>query len=76
MVPRPQVIYLTEPIFMQGIRVGLTPEGLKFMIDHYQHLLTIATPQQMDDKVRQHITTQIENYTIHLELYQRQTTTP
>lgn len=71
MIGRPPVVYLDSPIVLHGIEVRLTKEGLKYMIDHWETVLAIATPQQMSNDVRQHIEKTIANYKIHLELYER-----
>jgi hypothetical protein len=67
-------IYLDEPITLYGIRVGHTYEGLKYLIDHYEHMLSIARPNQMDDKARAHCQWLIENLKQHLQLYERHQT--
>lgn len=71
MIGRPPVVYLDSPISLHGIEVRLTKEGLKYMIDHWETVLAIATPEQMSKDVRQHIEKTIANYKIHLELYER-----
>lgn len=72
---RPAKIYLDEKIKINGIEVGHTYEGLKYLIHHYEHLLTIATAQQMNDKARTDCAKLIENLKIHKELYETIKTT-
>ena len=62
-------IYLDEAIEIKGIRVGHTKEGLTYLIEHYEHILKISTPQQLGDKERQHIAWMLTNYKQHIELY-------
>lgn len=65
-------IYLDEKIKINGVDIGHTYEGLKYLIDHYEHILKISTPQQMDDQARQHCTKVIENLKIRKTLYESQ----
>lgn len=67
---RPAKIYLDQKLKINGIEVGHTYEGVIYLIHHYEHLLTIATPQQMNDKARTDCAKLIENLKIHKELYE------
>ncbi len=66
---RPEKIYLEEMIEIKGIKVGHTKDGLKYMIDHNEQILKVATAKQLGDKERQHIALMVANYKQHLELY-------
>lgn len=68
---RPAIIYLDVPITLHGIEVRHTRAGLVYLIDHYEHILTISTPQQLAPEARAHIGKLLENYKQHLELYER-----
>jgi hypothetical protein len=67
-----QQTYLNEPIVIDGNKIGLTPYGLKKMIEHYEQCMSIATPQQMDDNVRSYCKQLVEKYKFHLVLYEKQ----
>jgi len=70
---RPEKVYLEEPITVDGVAVSHTKEGLIYLIDHYEHILKIATPKQLSDKDRQHIKeTLLPNLQYHLHLYKNQ----
>jgi len=70
---RPEKIYLTEPIILAGIKVQHTYAGLIYMVDHYKTILAQPlTPQQLKDEHRQYIEKLIENYNIHLQLYEHE----
>jgi hypothetical protein len=62
-------VYLDEPIVIKGIKIGHTKEGLKYLIEHNEHILKIATAKQLGDTERQHIQLLIVNYKQHLALY-------
>lgn len=68
---RPAIIYLETPIVLHGIKVMRSKAGLEYLIDHYNHMLQHATPQQMNDAARQHCQKVIDNLNIHLELYNK-----
>lgn len=64
-------VYLDEPIEINGYKIGHTKEGIKYLIDHYEHILKIATPAQLGEKERQHIQfTLLVNLKIHLQQYE------
>ena len=63
-------IYLDEKIKINGIEVGHTYEGCKYLIDHYTHMLANARPEQMGEKEKQHCKWLIQNLTIHKQLYE------
>lgn len=74
---RPEIIYLPEPITIEGIQVHHTLAGLNYLIDHYQTVLNIATPKQMSNECRTHIEqTLIINFKLHIVLYERNPITP
>jgi len=64
-------IYLDENISIEDTVIGLTYEGLKHMVEHYQHLLKIGRPDQLDDKNRAHMHECIKKYQKHIEIYER-----
>lgn len=68
---RPAIIYLDAPLTLHGIAVHHTQAGLVYLIEHYEHILKISTPQQLGPEGRAHIGKLLENYKIHLELYER-----
>lgn len=70
---RPEKVYLSEPIEINGIKVQHTRAGLVYMIDHYTTILAQPlTDQQLKDEHRQYIAKLIDNYTIHLQLYEHE----
>lgn len=69
---RPERIYLDEMITIDSIKIGHTLEGLKYLIDHYTHIMNNATKTQMDDKARQHFQVMITDMQLHLHLYEKQ----
>lgn len=64
-------IYLDENTSIENTVIGLTYEGLKHMVEHYQHLLKICSPSQLDNKNRAHMLSVIERYQNHIEIYER-----
>jgi hypothetical protein len=68
----PEKMYLPEPIVISGIRVSHTVDGLKYKIEKLTQALTTATPMQLDDSARKHVTLVIENFKQHLELMEKQ----
>lgn len=69
-------IYLENPIEINGIKIGHTLEGLKYLINHYTHTMNIATREQLNDTDRAHCAKMIENFKIHVQLYENQKTLP
>jgi len=68
---RPDRVYLQEPIELAGIIVQHTYEGLLYMIDHYTQVLAMPlSEQQLKYEHRQYIQKLIDNYNIHLQLYE------
>jgi hypothetical protein len=64
------MIYLDTPIVIEGVEIHLTEFGLKHKIEHYEHILKIATKEQLSDQARQHIENNlIPRYKLHLKLY-------
>lgn len=63
--------YLTEPIYLYGIKIGHTYQGTIDLIAHYQHILAIAQPHQMDERARQHCKQLVENLLTHKALYEK-----
>lgn len=63
------MIYLDKSIFIKGIEIRHTESGLQHMIEHCEHILKIATKEQMSDDVRKHIEALIVNYRLHQKLY-------
>lgn len=68
---RPEKIYLDEPILLHGIEVRHTKAGLEYLIEHFNHMLEIGTDKQLNDEGRKHYINRIEQYTQHLELYNK-----
>lgn len=68
-------VYLDEPVVINDVEVRHTKEGLIYLIDHYEHILKISTPKQLDDKARQHIKEWLlPNLQYHLKLYENKNT--
>ena len=65
------IVYLDEPIFIEGVKIGHTYEGLKHLVEHYSRCMEIATPQQMNDKARAHCQSLITDYQLHIKLYEK-----
>lgn len=65
---RPEVIYLTDPIEINGIKIGHTQDGLEYLIDHYKILLTHKQSQEN----KQYMELLITNWEQHLQLYKKQ----
>ena len=72
MLDRPSIVYLDEPITIHGIEIKHTEAGLRYLVEHIGHCVKISTPQQMDQKARDHARDRITQYNQHIELYERQ----
>lgn len=73
---RPEKIYLDEPITISGTKVGHTESGLKYLIDHMQHVLSFPVNEaKIKAADRQHIEKLIATYTFHLQVYEHERTT-
>lgn len=69
------VVYLPEPITLYGIRIGHTYEGLKHLIEHYTATLQHAVAQKkISDKDKIHCEKMIENFKLHVQLYEKHRT--
>jgi hypothetical protein len=66
---RPEKVYLEESIFIKDEEIGHTKEGLVYLIDHYETILTISSAKQLSDPHREHIKFMIKKYQRHIELY-------
>jgi hypothetical protein len=67
---RPEKVYLEDPITISGTKVNHTEAGLKYLIDHYRHMLSFPINEaKLKATDRQHIEKLIDNYTFHLQLY-------
>ena len=71
MTVRPLKIYLDNPIEIEGVKIGLTVQGLHYMRDHYEGILTRALNEQLGDNERKHLRKIIDDYTFHIALYER-----
>lgn len=74
---RPSVVYLQEAIHINGIKIQHTHKGLLYMIDHYSTVLSRPLDKnKLKDEHRQYIQQLIDNYKIHLQLYERGNDSP
>ncbi len=70
---RPEMVYLTEPIELGGVKIHHSYDGLAYLIDHYQHILSFpVNEQKIKSEHRQHIENLIKNYTFHRQLYEHE----
>lgn len=70
---RPEIVYLTEPIELSGVKIHHSYDGLAYLIDHYQHILSFpVNEQKIKGEHRQHIETLIKTYNFHRQLYEHE----
>lgn len=69
---RPDNIYLDSPIEIKGIKIGYTHLGAVFMLEHYEQMLAQSTPQQLQEKDRQHLIIVIRKLQECIQLYENQ----
>jgi hypothetical protein len=70
-------IYLDTPVMINGVRIGHTQDGLIYLIQHYEHMLTMnpvnrVTGPARSDKDTEYMRTMIANLKWHLELYKKE----
>lgn len=74
------IIYLEHPIVINGIRIAHTKEGLVHLISHYTHMLKMnpvhngTVARKPNDE--EHMKKLVENWKLHLELYDKQILKP
>lgn len=68
---RPSKVYLEEPVTISGIVIHHTMAGLVYLIDHYKHILAMTSDAKLKPEDRQHLEKLLENYAIHLQVYDR-----
>jgi hypothetical protein len=61
--------YLDDPVVINDVEIRHTREGLIYLIDHYEHILTYHS-KKLDEKALKHIKEWlIPNLQYHLKLY-------
>ena len=73
-VVRPLIVYLENPITINGFTIRHTVDGLKYLIDHYEQMLS----KQVSEKVRSKevadlMQIRVTEWRYHLTLYENQT---
>jgi hypothetical protein len=69
---RPAVIYLEQPIVINGMPVRYSREGARYLKEHWEQVMQIMPDNKCD---KAHIKIMLENYNQTLELYASQTET-
>lgn len=72
MLERPTIVYLDEPITIHGIEIKHTEAGLRYLVEHIAHCVSISTDKQMDLAAREHARGRVDQYKQHIQLYERQ----
>lgn len=65
---RPENIYLDSPITINGVVMHHTEDGLKYLIDHYTHMLNTPT-RNRTQAVEEHMRGLITGWKWRLEVY-------
>lgn len=68
---RPEIVYLQEPIIINGMPVRYSREGARYLKEHWEEVMKVMPDNRCD---KAHIRIMIENYNQTLELYATQTT--
>lgn len=70
---RPVIVYLENPVVINGFTIRHTKDGLKYLIDHYEQMLAKTVSEKVRSKdVADLMQLRITEWKYHLTLYETQ----